>query len=160
MNRKASITVITAIGLIAAALIVVISASGANPDSSANHLVGTWQLTVNRGPALPPVKGLTTYTSDGTLIGTGNTVLRGPAHGAWEHVSGRVYADTHYFFRFDSNGMLLGSQKIRETVELSQDGDSYTATASSDQFDPNGNLTASGLPATITATRIKVEPLP
>ena len=160
MNRKASIAVVTAIGLVAATLIVVISASAANPDSSANKLVGSWQLTVDRGPALPPVKGLTTYTSDGTLIGTANSVIRGPAHGAWEHVSGRVYADTHYFFRVDPTGTLLGSQKIRETVELSQDGDSYTAVAISDQFDPNGNLTASGLRATITATRIKVEPLP
>jgi hypothetical protein len=160
MNRKASITVITAIGLIAVTLIVAISASGANPDSSANHIAGSWQLTVDRGPALPPVKGLTTYTSDGTLIGTANNVVRGPAHGAWEHVSGRVYVDTHYFFRFDSTGTFLGSQRVRETVELSQDGDSYTAMASSDQFDPNGNLTASGLRATITATRINVEPLP
>ena len=160
MNRKASITAIAAICLVAAVLVVVISASAANPDSSANQLAGSWQLTVDRGPTLPPVKGLTTYTSDGTLIGTGNTVLRGPAHGVWEHVSGRVYADTHYFFRFDSTGTLLGSQKIRETVDLSQDGDSYTAVAISDQFDPNGNLTASGLRATITATRLKVEPLP
>ena len=57
MNRKASIAVITAIGLVAATLIVVISASAANPDSSANQLVGSWQLTVDRGPALPPVRG-------------------------------------------------------------------------------------------------------
>jgi hypothetical protein len=159
MSRKASIAVI---GLIAAALAATgaISASAANDDSSANHLVGSWQLTVNRGPALPPVKGLTTYTSDGTLIGTANVVVRGPAHGVWEHVSGRTYADTHIFFRFDPAGTLLGSQKIRETVHLSQDGDSYAAVAISDQFDPNGNLTASGLRADITATRIKVERLP
>jgi hypothetical protein len=158
MRRK---TFIAAIGLIAVALAATgaISASAANDDSSANHLVGSWQLTVDRGPTLPPVKGLTTYTSDGTLIGTGNTVLRGPAHGVWEHVSGRTYADTHIFFRFDSTGTLLGFQKIRETVELTQDGDSYTAVAISDQFDPSGNLTASGLRATITATRIKVEPI-
>ncbi len=53
-----------------------------------------------------------------------------------------------------------GTQKIRETVQLAQDGDSYTAVAISDQFDPNGNLVASGLRATITATRIKVERIP
>jgi hypothetical protein len=75
-------------------------------------------------------------------------------------VSGRVYTDTHIFFRFDPTGSFLGTQKVRETVELAQDGDSYTAVAISDQFDPNGNLTASGLRATITATRIKVEPMP
>jgi hypothetical protein len=159
MSRKPLIVAIV-LFTVALAATGAISASAANPDSSANQLVGSWQLTVNRGPALPPVKGLTTYTSDGTLIGTANVVVRGPAHGVWEHVSGRVYADTHYFFRFDPTGTLLGSQKIRETVQLAQDGDSYTAVAISDQFDPNGNLTASGLRATITATRIRVERLP
>lgn len=157
MSRKASMTVI---GLLGVALVVAISASAANPDSSANQLAGSWRLTVDRGPALPPVKGLTTYTSDGTLIGTANNVVRGPAHGAWEHVSGRTYADTHIFFRFDATGTFLGSQKVRENVQLSQDGDSYTAVAISDQFDPSGNVTASGLRATITASRIQVEPLP
>ena len=120
----------------------------------------TLELTVNRGPQLPPVKRLTTYTVGHSLIGTGNLVIRGPAHGTWEHVSGRLYADTHIFFRFDPTGTLLGTQKIRETVQLAQDGDSYTAVAISDQFDPNGNLTASGLRATITATRIRVERIP
>jgi hypothetical protein len=160
MNKKAFIA---AIGLIAVALAATgaISASAANDDSSANQLVGSWQLTVNRGPALPLIKGLTTYTPGHSLIGTANVLVRGPAHGAWEHVSGRVYADTHIFFRFDpTTGTFLGTQKIRETVELAQDGDSYTAVAISDQFDPSGNLTASGLRATITATRIKVEPTP
>jgi hypothetical protein len=67
-------------------------------------------------------------------------------------VSGRLYADTHVFFRFDPTGALLGTQRIKETVRLAPDGDSYTAVAISDQFDPNGNLVASGLRA-ITATR-------
>ena len=144
MNRKASIAIITAIGLVAATLIVVISASAANPDSSANQLAGSWQLTVDRGPALPPVKGLTTYTSDGTLIGTGNTVLRGPAHGAWEHVSGRVYADTH-----TSSGSI--DRHAPRVPEDQRDRGALagrrldTAVAISDQFDPSGNLTASGL---------------
>ena len=157
----AAIAVATMCALAALATTGAISASTGQDDSSANELVGSWQLTVNRGPALPPVKGLTTYTKGGSLIGTANNLLRGPAHGAWEHVSGRLYADTHIFFRFDpSSGTLLGSQKIRETVRLSQDGDSYTAVAISDLFDPNGNPVATGLRATITATRINVERIP
>jgi hypothetical protein len=163
MIRKTSIAVLAVamVGVVAALVTTgAISASAANDDSSANALVGSWQLTVNRGPQLPPVKGLTTYTRGHSLIGTGNLVVRGPAHGTWEHVSGRLYADTHIFFRFDPTGNLLGTQKIRETVRLAQDGDSYTAVAISDLFDPNGNLVASGLRATITATRIKVERIP
>jgi hypothetical protein len=163
MIRKTSLAVlaVATVGVVAAlATTGAISASAANDDSSANELIGSWQLTVNRGPQLPPVKGLTTYTRGHSLIGTGNLVVRGPAHGTWEHVSGRLYADTHIFFRFDPTGTFLGTQKIRETVRLAQDGDSYTAVAISDLFDPNGNPVASGLRATITATRIKVERIP
>jgi hypothetical protein len=159
MIGKISIATVAAIGVAALVSAGAISAS-ASHDDSANTLVGSWQLTVNRGPSLPPVKGLTTYTRGHSLIGTGNVTVRGPAHGTWERVQGRLYADTHIFFRFDSTGALIGSQKIRETVRLAPDGDSYTAVAISDQFDVNGNLVASGLRATITATRIKVERIP
>jgi hypothetical protein len=160
MSRKALTAAIVVIAVAALATTGAISATAADDDSSANELVGSWQLTVNRGPQLPPVKGLTTYTQGHSLIGTANVVVRGPAHGTWERVSGRLYADTHIFFRFDPTGTFLGTQKIRETVQLAQDGDSYKAVAISDQFDPNGTLIASGLRATITATRIKVERIP
>ena len=160
MRRKALIAAIVLIAVAALTTTGAISATASDDDSSANELVGSWQLTVNRGPQLPPVKGLTTYTQGHSLIGTANVVVRGPAHGTWERVSGRLYADTHIFFRFDPTGTFLGTQKIRETVQLAQDGDSYKAVAISDQFDPNGNLVASGLRATITATRIKVERVP
>jgi hypothetical protein len=160
MSRKALTAAIVVIAVAALATTGAISATAADDDSSANELVGSWELTVNRGPQLPPVKGLTTYTQGHSLIGTANVVVRGPAHGTWERVSGRLYADTHIFFRFDPTGTFLGTQKIRETVQLAQDGDSYKAVAISDQFDPNGTLIASGLRATITATRIKVERIP
>ena len=160
ISRKALTAAIVVIAVTVLATTGAISATAADDDSSANELVGSWQLTVNRGPQLPPVKGLTTYTQGHSLIGTANVVVRGPAHGTWERVSGRLYADTHIFFRFDPTGTFLGTQKIRETVQLAQDGDSYKAVAISDQFDPNGTLIASGLRATITATRIKVERIP
>jgi hypothetical protein len=155
-------------GAIALFAVVALVAAGAISASSGDHrggrgangLVGSWELTVNRGPLLPPVKGLTTYTRGHSVIGTANVVIRGPAHGTWEHVSGRLYADTHVFFRFDPTGAFLGTQRINENVRLAPDGDSYTAVAISSQFDPNGNLVASGLRATITATRIHVDRIP
>src|SRR5262245_48517230 len=158
MISKTSLAAILVVGV--AALMAAGAISASPGDDSANQLIGSWQLNVNRGPALPPVKGMTTYTRDNSLIGTANVNVRGPAHGTWEHVSGRLYPDTHIFSRFDPSGTSLGNQKIRETVRIAADGDSYTAVAIADQFDPNGNLTASGLRATITASRIKVERIP
>jgi len=159
MIGRTSIAAVAAIALAALVTAGAISAS-AGDDSSANQLVGSWELTVNRGPQLPPVKGLTTYDRGHSLIGTANVTVRGPAHGTWEHLSGRLYADTHVFFRFDATGAFLGSQRVKETLRLAPDGDSYTSVAISDQFDPNGNPTASGLRATITATRISVVRIP
>jgi hypothetical protein len=158
-------SVVSAIALLALTTMVAagaISASSGDDDrgQGASRIVGSWELNVDRGPVLPPVKALTTYTRGGSVVGTANAVTRGPSHGAWEHVKGRLYADTHIFFRFDPTGAYLGTQRINETVQLARDGQSYTAVAISNLFDTNGNLVVGGLRATITATRIHVERIP
>ena len=58
-------------------------------------IVGTWQATVNRGPALTPVKSLHVFTEDGTMIESGNdTLYRSPSYGVWKYVGNRTYATT------------------------------------------------------------------
>ena len=158
-------TLVGATALIALAALVAagaISASSGDDGRSqgANEIIGSWELTVNRGPQLPVIKALTTYTRGHSVVGTANTVVRGPSHGTWEHVNGRLYADTHVFFRFDATGAFLGTQRVNETARLALDGESYTAVAVSTLFDPNGNVVTSGLRATITATRIHVDRIP
>ena len=163
MTRKR--TLASAIALIAVAAMVaagaIYASSGDNGRSQgANPIIGSWEVTVDRGPQLPPVKGLTTFTRGHSLIGTGNTLVRGPSHGAWEHVSGRLYADTQVFFRFDPTGTFLGTQRINENVRLAPDGDSFTTVSISNLFDPNGNLVVGGLRATVTGTRIHIDRIP
>ena len=163
MTRKRSLA--SAIALIAVAAMVaagaIYASSGDDGRSQgANPIIGSWEVTVDRGPQLPPVKGLTTFTRGHSLIGTGNTLVRGPSHGAWEHVSGRLYADTQVFFRFDPTGTFLGTQRINENVRLAPDGDSFTTVSISNLFDPNGNLVVGGLRATVTATRIHIDRIP
>jgi hypothetical protein len=72
MLSKTSLAAIAAIAV--AALVAAGATWAGRDDNSANTLAGTWQLTVNRGPVLPPVQGLTTYTRGHSLIGTGNVV--------------------------------------------------------------------------------------
>lgn len=165
MTSKRSLA--SAIALIAVAAMVaagaIYASSGDDGRSQgANQIIGSWELTVDRGPQLPPVKGLTTYTRGHSIVGTANLLLnRGPSHGTWEHLSGRLYADTHVFFRFDpTTGTFLGTQRVNETAQLAPDGDSYTAVAISNLFDPNGNLVVGGLRATVTATRIHIDRIP
>ena len=156
-----AIVLIAVVALVAAGAISASSGHGRG-GQGANGLVGSSELTVNRGPQRPIIKGMTTYTRGNSLIGTANVLTaRGPAHGTWEHVSGRLYADTHVFFRFDpTTGVLLGTQRISENLRVSPDGDSYTAVAISNLFDTNGNQVAGPLRATITATRIQVVRIP
>jgi hypothetical protein len=157
----ASAIVLIAVAAMVAAGAIYASSGDGGRSQGANKIVGSWELTVNRGPLLPPVKGLTTYTRGHSIVGTANVLVRGPSHGTWEHLSGRLYADTHVFFRFDpATGAFLGTQRVNETARLAPDGDSYTAVAISNQFDPNGNLIVGGLRATITATRIHIDRIP
>src|SRR5215207_7807936 len=160
-------SVVSAIVLIAVAAMVaagaIYASSGDDGRSQgANQIIGSWELTVDHGPQLPPVKGLTTYTRGHSVVGTARDRLnRGPSHGTWEHLSGRLYADTHVFFRFDpATGAPLGTQRVNETARLAPDGESYTAVAISNLFDLNGNLVVGGLRATITATRIHIDRIP
>jgi hypothetical protein len=156
----ASAIVLVAVAALVAAGAIYASSGDDGRSQGANEIIGSWEVTVDRGPQLPPVKGLTTYTRGHSLIGTGNSVTRGPSHGTWEHVSGQLYADTHVFFRFDATGVLLGTQRISENVRLAPDGESFTAVAISNLFDTNGNLVVGGLRATVTGTRIHIVRIP
>jgi hypothetical protein len=155
-----------AIVLIAAAVLGwgAISAT-AGGESGENQLTGSWMASVNRGPGLPPLKSLSSYTKGHSVIeiANGGTAARSPGHGAWRRISGRTYGTTVIFFRYDpASGAYLGTVKLRHTIELSQDGDSFTGISVPELRDPAGNL----LPGSnvrqdvVTAERIDVEPPP
>src|SRR5215207_9882696 len=118
----ASVITLVAVAAMAAAAAIYASSGDDGRSQGANEIIGSWELTVDRGPQRPPVKGLTTYTRGHSVVGTANLLNRGPSHGTWEHLSGRLYADTHVFFRFDPTGAYLGTQRINETVRLAPDG--------------------------------------
>ena len=124
-------------------------------------IVGTWQATVNRGPALPPVKSLHVFTEDSTMIESGNdTLYRSPSYGVWKYVGDRTYATTMVSHRFSPTGAYLGTHKISANRQLSRDGDSYTGAAVGELRDPDGNLIASLPPASVVATRLQLERIP
>jgi hypothetical protein len=145
-----------------------ISASAGNEragDSAAPKLVGSWMLTVDRGPSLPPLKSLQSYSGGGTVveIANGGATVRSPSHGAWKRIGNRRYGSTAVFFRYDPvSGAFIGTLKLRHELELAPDGQSFSGVAVGELRDANGNL----LPGSntrkdlVTAERINVEPLP
>ncbi len=159
-------TSIGAIALIVLTMmgIATISAS-AGGEGGTRQLAGSWMVSVDRGPALPRLKSLQTYTKGHGIveISNGPTAARSPAHGAWERTRARTYGATLVFFRYDpSNGAYIGTLKIRQSLELASDGQSFTGVAVGELRDTAGNL----LPGSntrrdaITAKRINVEPIP
>ena len=167
-SKRPVIGTIAAIVLAIAVAAGAISASAGNEladDSAGAKLVGSWMVTVDRGPALPPLKSLQSYSDGGTVveIANGGATVRSPAHGAWTRIGNRTYGSTTVFFRYDAvSGAFIGTLKLRHELEVAPDGQSFSGVAIGELRDANGNL----LPGSntrkdrVTAERINVEPLP
>ena len=131
---------------------------------TAKSIVGVWETLVTPrncetgAPLAPEFQGLSTYNSGGTYTessGGGNPVLRSPGHGIWERENGwRNYSLKFVFLRFNSSGVLIGKQRVFQTLELSEDGDQLTSSGRFEVLDLIGNVIGSGC-STVTATRFE-----
>ncbi len=167
-SQRTVIGTIAAIVLATAVAVGALSASAGNnraSDSASTKIVGSWMQTVDRGPALPPLKSLVSYSGGGTVveIANGGATVRSPSHGTWKRIGNRAYGSTAVFFRYDPvSGAFIGTLKLRHELELAHDGQSFSGVAIGELRDANGNL----LPGSntrkdlVTAERINVEPLP
>jgi hypothetical protein len=154
-----------AIAVLALAMMVAAGAisasSGQSGDHGANALVGSWDATVDRGPAFPSLRTFHTFTRDGSMVETGSdTMFRSPAIGSWEYIGNRTFATTMVLHRFSPTGEYLGTGKINANRRLSDDGQTYTSVAVLELRDPSGNLIVGGLRSTAIGKRIEVERIP
>ena len=136
----------------------VVTTAGATGQSAGNQLAGTWTVTVSRPAPLPPLTSLQVYTGEGSMVESGSeSMSRSPQYASWERVRGREYAATGLFFRFDpQTGAFLGRQKINRTIDLAQDGQSFTFRGRGTTYDANGNVVAS-FPVSGSGQRLQVE---
>jgi hypothetical protein len=156
---------LVAIAVIVTAAMTAAGGIAASPGQKqpANQLLGTWQVTVNRGPTLPPLRSLQTYTPGGGVIEMANEAqaTRTPAFGSWERIQGRLYASTTLFFRFDpQTGTYLGWQKIDRTIRVAPDGKTFVVAGRATQFDAAGNVTATNSGLRATGERVRAERIP
>ena len=113
-------------------------------------LVGSWNHTGTRlncttGAAIGTFAAMLTYNRGGTFWEAGTQIspaLRSTSHGVWSYESNGSYTTAFQFFRFNADGTLAGRQIIRQQLELSPDGNSYTTTATAQVLDVNGNVLA------------------
>ena len=141
------------------------SAGKSEVQRGSKALVGSWMVDINRGPGLPALKSLQTYTGGHGIVenANGGATVRSASHGAWKRIGPRRYAATMVFFRYDpGTGAYAGTVKLRRQIEVAPDGQSFTGVSVAELRDPAGNL----LPGSNTrrdierGERIDVEPVP
>lgn len=134
----------------------------ATQRNNTRALEGVWNHTNTRrncatGEAIQTFAVMHTYMRGGTMLdyGVGGAPLpRNTGQGIWSYQSGRRYTTAFQFFRFNFDGTYAGKQVVREQIQLSQNGNSYTATATAQVFDAGGNVLANNC-STGTATRFE-----
>jgi len=125
-------------------------------------LEGSWNHAGTRidcvtGQAIGTFVSMFTFSRGGTFWEAGTQIspsLRSPSHGVWSHDTERLYSTAFQFFRFNADGTLAGRQIVRQAIELSDDGESYAATSTSQFLDVNGNVISTGC-ATGIGTRFE-----
>lgn len=118
-------------------------------------LEGSWshqgmRLNCQTGAVINTFSAMFTFTRGGTFWESGTQTspsLRSSSHGIWSYQSMRHYTTAFQFFRFNADGTLAGRQIVRQQIELSSDGNSYTATATAQVLDVNGNIIANNCAA-------------
>jgi hypothetical protein len=143
------------------ALPVVSAQSGVNDRT----IQGTWRTVVTphnceTGIPFSPLAGQFTFHQGGTMaeygIGPGSSpALRSPGHGVWKRQHGwQVYSFAFTFYRYNTSGALLGSQKITGDLELGGSGDAFATRSVIEILDVNDVVVGGGC-ATAVGTRFE-----
>ena len=111
-----------------------------------NIIVGSWIETINFNGPMPPIKSLSTYTSDGGLIvGDQGAVTEGsafsPGHGSWTHVRGRTFDWSAVELLYSTaDGTLIGYLKVKGRYTVDETGNAYTGQFLANVTDADGNV--------------------
>ena len=127
-------------------------------------LAGTWVVNVNQ-PGFPPAQRHFTFNSDGGLV-TNDDLQVGPnfvehftiAQGNWIRTGNRSVSATIVGQRFNLEGSLLGTFKVRMNLNLNPLASEWNGRFRIDIALPNGQIifTSDG---SFEAARLAVEPL-
>jgi hypothetical protein len=134
---------------------------------SGRNLAGSWLVTATfTDPVgIPPFKVLFSFApgkndNEGTLIDTNEFQLTpnpvcSPDQGVWERTGSRSFIATHFNFCFDAFNMYVpaGPTKIRDTIRVSHNGESFQMRQYIEGFDTDGNLVFVG---TVEGTGVRI----
>jgi hypothetical protein len=138
-----TVTLVLALGLSA-------SAQPKNHKSNAKSLIGTWTVQVTAVdcttgvPLGSPFASLLTFAPGGVETDTTSNPMfypaeRSPGHGYWNRVDTTNFTTKSTAF-ITLNGVLTKIQNINQAIHMDDSRDSFSSVATTDFFDPNGNL--------------------
>ena len=146
-------------GLVALALTVVLMVGPRTPANAQSQrargggLEGTWRVEVtlrdcNTGAALgSPFRSLLSFARGGTMTETTarfSPAVRGPGHGIWQQVQGSTFSSTLEAFLYNPSGVWIEWHRLKQTIQIGDDTNTWTANAHNEIFDTNDNLLLSG----------------
>jgi hypothetical protein len=144
----------------------------AQSEQSAKGLEGTWRVTITQrqfcpaGPPLgnSPIQSLLAFARGGTLSGTtGNQAFlpgqRSADFGIWSGAGRDYSAFSEAFVIFSGGPFTQGSQTIRHSISLTDDGTGFTDIAAVQFLDVNGHPVAptAGAPGCATAIGQRIQ---
>jgi hypothetical protein len=129
-------------------------------DSHGGKIEGTWrvQVTVRNCQSGDPIRtfpAMLTFASGGTLTGTTTAfppASRGGDFGVWQFNGSGRYSAVSEAFLFNG-GVWSQTQRITQSISLSQDANTFSSDAHTEFFDTSGALLSS-VCATAEATRM------
>jgi len=148
--------------LVSFAVVVPLAAQAAE-----RTIEGVWRTAVTplncqtgEPVGVAPFPGLFTFHDDGTMsefgIGPGSSpALRSPGHGVWQREHGwQDYSYTFVYYRYDSSGGFIGSQKVTSQLELAASGDAFVTKSLVEILGVNNNVIATAC-ASAAGTRFE-----
>jgi hypothetical protein len=153
LSSALALSVLLLIGLLLSTNGVIAQDDG---EGDQHPLVGTWLLDSEADNPDNPLE-VDVITSDGAFIGVeadGSVTL-----GAWEATGDQTANLTVWSILPEEEGS--GTAIIRVSVEVAEDGATFTAEYTLELIGPDGTTMGDGEygPATATATRLSVEPM-
>ena len=146
----------------AAVLAFGISASAQPNPSSGQTIEGAWEVSITLPGGFPFCASAGTIaTRDGLVLVESCYASDGAGYGVWPRVGNGQFATTFTGNSFGPGGVVIGKYKVRATVTLSSDGNSFSGTYRTDILDVAGNPLSQPVATTgtMSGVRIKLEPL-
>ena len=120
---------------------------------------GVWDISVRvrscaTGAALFTGRVIHMFIDGGSLTEVADRANRSAGLGTWRHLEGGSYASVQKWIEYTAAGGDNGTGVVTREIELSKNGDKFTAKSTSEVFNAAGQLISTGC-ATSTASRFE-----